>query len=409
MRIVQLNTVPYGSTGKIMLGLAAIARENGHDVRCYTAPNKRSTKLAKPLGSGSALQYAGSRISRNINIILCKLTGAEGRFCKKETKLLLREFDRFRPDIIHLHCIHGWYVNAPMLFDWAREHRVRIVWTLHDCWPLTGHCLYFDRAACSRWAGAEGCRDCPQRSAFPSTLPDRSSQMFALKRQCYEGQEGFCAVAPSEWMAGLARRSILGAEVRVLHNGIDLSIFKPSGKRLETRQQLGISPDTFVVMGAAFQWEQRKGSDTFRALASRLPEGFHILLVGQWPKGIAAPCGPRVTLIGRTYDAAELAQLYSSADVFVNPTLEDNFPTVNIEALACGTPVITYDTGGSAECLAPGCGCAVPKGDTDALEASILNARQEKPYTECACTARAADFDERKCLKRYLDIYNEQP
>lgn len=393
-----------------MLGIAAIARENGHEVRCFTAPNKRSVRLAKPLGSGSELQYTGNRFSRNINIILCKLTGLEGRFLKKETKLLLEEFDRFKPDILHLHCIHGWYVNAPMLFDWARERKIRIIWTLHDCWPLTGHCLYFDNARCNRWAEKDGCRHCPQRRTFPYTLPDCSARMFALKKQCYQGQKGFTAVTPSEWMAGLAKRSILGreAQVRVLPNGIDLGVFKPSGCREKTRLELGIAKDDFVIMGAAFLWEERKGAGAFRHLADNLPEGFHIILVGGWPDKAGKIESGRVTLIDRTFNAAELAKLYSCADAFVNPTLEDNFPTVNLEALACGTPVITYDTGGSAECLAPGCGCAVPKGDIAALQAAIVRARDEKPWSAEACTQRAAEYDERRCLGRYLDIYNEQ-
>lgn len=401
MRIVEINTVNYSSTGKIMLDIADTLRSQGHIVYCYCAPNIGTLKR-------DGTRFIGDELSRNAAIAFCKLTGREDLALKMSTKAFLEDLDQIQPDVIHLHCIHGWFVNAPLLFEYIKVHNTRVVWTLHDCWPFTGHCTYFDAVGCNKWKEEGGCNNCPQKDVFPESLVDYSNHMFKVKKETFCGVQNMTLVTPSKWLASHVKESFLKEyKIKVINNGIDLKIFHEYQDCSAVQQKYGIDKKKYTLLGVAFQWETRKGLDVFLQLRERLGQDFQIVLVGtsaaiekQLPEGIIA--------IRRTADQNELAQLYSCADLFINPTYEDNFPTVNLEALACGTAVVTFDTGGSAESIDPVCGTVVKKGDVDGMVKAIMYYYTSLPYSHSDCTGRAELYNKTKMARNYLKILEQK-
>lgn len=301
-----------------------------------------------------------------------------------------------RPDIVHLHNIHGYYLNYPLLFEYLREADVPVVWTLHDCWAFTGHCSNSDAIGCERWQ--EGCGKCPGTGTYPKALVDRSRANFALKQRLFTALGDRLTLVPvSEFLAAKVRKSMLGnCNIQVIHNGIDLDVFRPSAPKA-ARQ---------TVLGAAAPWMKEKGLYDFYELRKLLPrEEWDIVLVGLKPKEIAAlPAGIRG--LERTEDTAELARLYSAATVFVNPTHQDNYPTVDLEAMACGTPVAAYRTGGVAEAIVPGVGVTVERGDVRGLAEGVRRVATE--CTSAGCRAHAeACFDAKRCFEAYFRLYEK--
>ena len=306
----------------------------------------------------------------------------------------------FRPDVIHLHNLHGWYLNLPMLFDYIKDRNIPVVWTLHDCWSFTGQCPHYDMIGCTRWQ--TGCGDCSQFRSYPKTCFDCSRTMFRKKREWFTGVKNLTIATPSRWLADQVRQSFLkDYPVTVIHNGIDRSVFRPAVS--DIRKHYGMEGQ-YVLLGVAYAWDQKKGLDAFLELRRRLGPEYTIVLVGvdeqqarEMPEGIVP--------IRRTQSQQELAQLYSAADLFVNPTREDTFPTVNIESLACGTPVLTFDTGGSPECLDETCGAVVKKNDLTALEQVVRDICVNKRFSSEACVKQAEKFDRQIQIQQYLQLY----
>ncbi len=396
MNIVMLNSCNYGSTGNIMLGIAQMARKNGHCV--YTAcPEGRSMRMRKLENH----IYIGTRLGRNIHILLRRLTGFHGMFSVIDTWVFLKRLDRIKPDIIHLHNLHDSYINLPLLFGYIKRNHTRTIWTLHDCWAFTGQCPYFTMARCEKWR--TGCHCCTQLDIYPSSKIDRTKRMWKLKKKWFSGVSDMTVVAPSQWLAGMAKESFLKSyPIKVIHNGIDLRTFNPN-VRPSPRWQID-DEGKAVLLGVAFDWGRRKGLDVFIELAKRLGSRFQIVLVGTDEE--TDKLLPRnIISIHKTQNQRELAQLYASADIFVNPTREEVFGLVNAEALACGTPVITFDTGGSPEIPDETCGSIVDCDDIDALEREIIRVWKNIPYSESACIARAKQFDMERKYQEYLDLY----
>lgn len=393
MRIVQINAVPYGSTGRIMFQLADALEKRGHKVLCTSGFTWRKSSRADFFVTSNIFE-------KTAHTYLARLTGRTGGFSYMATKRLLKRLDDFAPELIHLHNLHGWFVNIPMLFDYIRKKDIPVVWTLHDCWAFTGHCPHFDAVNCEKWKTECSC--CPQYRSYPATFFDRSRKMYHLKRKWTEGISRMTIVPPSNWLGGLVRQSFLADyNIQVIHNGINLEIFTPESSTALT--------DTFksgkhIVLGAAYKWDHRKGLDVFLELSKRLDDAYRIVLVGTDDE-TDRELPDNIVSVHRTQSQREMAALYSAADVFVNPTREDNFPTVNMEALACGTPVITFDTGGSPEIPDESCGVVVPKDDVDALEREIRRVCKEKPFTAQQCLERAKVFDESNCIREYLELY----
>lgn len=394
MKIAAINTCDYGSTGKIMLQIASLAREHAHEIYTF------SKKWVRNKGNKGHI-YFGYFVDHAFHRIFGEILGLYEIFSFFSTLSLIRRLRFFSPNLLHLHNLHGSYLNLPLLFGYIKKHDIKVIWTLHDCWAFTGHCPHFTMAKCDKWEG--GCHDCPQFREYPKSFVDNSKYMYRLKKKWFTGVKNMTIVTPSEWLAGLVKESFLKEyPVKVINNGIDLSIFKPT--QSDFREKHGIG-DKYIVLGVAFGWGKRKGLDVFVELAKRLdPKKYQIVLVGtdneadkQLPESIIS--------IHRTQNQTELAEIYTAADVFANPTREENYPTVNMEAIACGTPVVTFKTGGSPEILDETCGSVVPCDDVDAMEREIIRVCETKPYSVEACLEKAKCFDKDEKFKEYIELY----
>lgn len=409
MLVCQINTVAgTGSVGRIAVSLYGACVEHGMEaVVVY--------------GRGHAPEGVGAWKMSGLMDFTCHVLrnfflGESGFGSVKTTADLLMWLDEVRPDVIQLHNIHGFYINIELLFGWLKKSGIPVVWTLHDCWAFTGHCAYFDYVDCDQWKA--GCQSCGQhRSAYPYAIfKDNARVGYRRKKEAFTGVPGLTLVTPSHWLAEKVGASFLREyPVEVIPNGVDLSVFKPGGSQRE-RGNSGM-----LVLGVANIWEKRKGLSYFVRLAGVLPENCHILLVGMGRRQRLAlkakecrgilPRG-KVTMLGRTNSRGELARIYSEADVYVNTTLEDNFPTTNLEALACGTPVVTFDTGGSPESLDANTGFTVQKGNLEKLaEAVNVIAGEESSRREWRrkqCRERAYLFEKDACFQRYTELYERK-
>lgn len=402
MRIAIINMLHVGSTGKIMFGIAEQARRRGHQVRTFSPRvYMRGTIMPAPFREGHT--YFGDRRENMLHTAADRLFGLNGCLSCFGTMQLIRQLKAFRPDVVHLHNLHNQTISLPMLFRYLCRAKIRVVWTFHDCWPMTGRCPHFAMAGCPKWQ--TGCGSCPQIKQYPRAYIDQTHMMWRMKQKWFTGVENMVIVTPSRWLADIVQRSGLRQiPVRVIHNGIDLAVFRPVQSTFRARYGCERRK---IVLGVAFDWDRRKGLDVFCALAARLPADYQIVLVGgndQTDRELPANVIP----IHRTQDQHELAEIYSAADVFVNPTREDNFPTVNLEALACGTPVVTFDTGGSPECIDETCGIVVPCDDVDALQQAIIHVVEDQPFTQEACVKRAQGFDQKERFAEYVDLYCER-
>lgn len=403
MRIVQVNTVcGTGSTGKIAVDLYKIAEEAGH-----------TPYIAYGRGSASAHVQGfkiGNVIDFDCHVLINFFLGKSGFGSKAVTKRFLRWLDKTKPDVLHLHNLHGFYLHIGMLFEYIKEHDIPVVWTLHDCWSLTGQCAFFDYANCDKWQ--TGCHDCPvYRTDYPYSLfKDNSKGNYAAKKSIFTGVPNLTIVTPSKWLADIVKQSYLkDYPVVVIPNGIDLSLFKPAVNQTSKAQPSDCtSPAAKIVLGVANVWTRRKGLDFFLQLSDMLGSAFHIVLIGLSKKqqaDIQSRFKERITAITRTSNQQELVSWYQKAYVFVNPTLEDNFPTTNLEALACGTPVITFQTGGSPECITDECGIVVEKGNIAKLKEAILTLENRPEITSSKCRERALAYDREARFKEYLKVY----
>lgn len=398
MKILQINCVyNQGSTGKIVESLKNTAAEA--EIETEVICGQRAALVPT-----NDVLYVQSKTEYYINNIVSRFLGNEGANFSNQTRKMLKLINPKDISLIHLHNLHGHYIHSGVLFEYIKEHSIPVVWTLHDCWAFTGHCPYFDLVKCDKWI--KGCEDCKQKKSYPQAFVDRSAEMYRRKKEWFMGVDNLTIVTPSNWLAEKVRQSFLHEyPLRVINNGIDLEIFSP--RQSDFRKKNRITENKFVVLGVAFGWGQRKGLDVFIRLAKRLnPEKFQIVLVGT-TDDIDKQLPTEIVSIHRTQNQIELAEIYSAADVFVNPTREDNYPTVNMEAIACGTPVVTFQTGGSPEMLDGETGSVVKCDDIDALECEILRIYEERPFKQKIFAKRAADFDKRIKFNEYIELYKE--
>ena len=402
MKIAQINFVTYGSTGKIMLQIAQTARQHGHQVKTFSTV-EFSKFGRKHLTMPEGHMEFGSFWENGIHHYCGTLLGLDGCFSQLGTRQLIRALEEFQPYIIHLHNLHGFRQNLPMLFHYIKKRNIRVVWTLHDCWTFTGHCPYFTTIKCDRWK--TGCHHCPQPGVYPKMILDTSRIMYGLKKKWFSGVHEMTIVTPSQWLADLTKQSFLkDYPVRVINNGIDLNVFKPTPSDFRTRYR--IAQEKHILLGVAFGWGERKGQDVFVELARRLDDSYQIVLVGT-NEAVDAQLPENIISIHQTQNQMELAEIYTAADLFVNPTREENYPTVNMEAIACGTPVLTFRTGGSPEILDETCGCVVDCDDVDAMEQAIRRICAERPYSLEACLKRAKSFDMKIKFEEYVKLYEK--
>lgn len=393
MKIVQINvSCGRGSTGKICLAVSKLLTQQGIENYILYAEGKSDY----PLG----IRYANHAYVK-LEALRTRILGNYGFNSELATRRLIRHLERIQPDIVHLHNIHGHNCNLSMLFGYLKKKKIKLFWTFHDCWAFTGHCVHFTTVKCTQWKGH--CVYCPLWNQH-SWFFNRTNELFEKKKELFTGLD-LTIITPSQWLAGLVKESFLkNYPVKVINNGIDLSVFKPTPSDYRERFEIK-DKGMHLLLGVAYCWDERKGLDVFLELSRRLDKAkYKIALVGTNEK-VDRTLSPEIISIHRTQDQRELAMLYSAADLFVNPTREDNYPTVNMEALACGTPVLTFRTGGSPEILDDTCGSVVDCDDVDALEREIVRICESSPYTEDACQKRAESFAEDKLFGEYVKLY----
>jgi len=388
LKIVQINSgANRGSTGRIADQIGATAIERGH---CSALAYGRN---AQP--GVSDYYRIGGHFNSLIHGFESVLADRHGLGSQMATKRLVNWLHAQAPDAVGLHNIHGYYLNYPILFDFIRRAGLPVLWTLHDCWPFTGHCSYFDRFDCLKWQ--KECHDCPMTSYYPRSLLDFSRRNFRLKKSVFCGISKLVIVTPSRWLKANVQQSFLSEyPIEVVHNGIDLKVFRPAEKCVSDS----------LILGVANTWDDRKGLRDFVKLRDLISRSIRIVLIGV-TKSQKRQLPPGVSGIERTESIQELVSWYQKASVFLNPTYSDNFPTTNLEALACGLPVVTYNVGGSPESLDHETGRVIEPGDIEGLARAIGElARGDRQAISAACRARAeALFNKDDRFADYVDLY----
>lgn len=391
MKIVQINSVcGSGSTGKICVAISKLlSKKNIENYILYA-----SGKSNYPLG----IRYMTS-FDVKLQSLKSRILGNYGFNSKRATKRMLKELDKISPDIVHLHNLHGHNVHLDVLFSYLKRKKIKIFWTFHDCWAFTAYCPHYDMIECDKWK-TDGCKNCPEKRRR-SWFFDRSQYLFEKKKQLFTGLN-LTIITPSQWLADQVKKSFLSKyEVKVINNGIDLSVFCPRESKFRHNYHI---EDKFIVLGVAFDWGIKKGIDVFVELSKRLDERFQIILVGT-NECVDKRLPENIISIHRTQNQTELAEIYTVADLFVNPTKEESFPTTHIEALACGTPVLTFDTGGCSEMLDETCGYVVEKNDVDSLEKKIISMYSKNLFSVEKCVARAEKFRDSEKFEEYIAVY----
>ena len=285
----------------------------------------------------------GSKLSYYFHILYSHFFCKQGFASSSSTKRIIRELDRIKPDIVHLHNLHGNFINIELLFNYLKIKNIKTLWTFHDCWAFTGKCVHFENAKCFKWK--YGCNNCPILFDSPTAYVDKTNWCYKRKKNLFENMD-LTIVSPSKWLSNYIKESFLkDYKLYVINNGIDLDIFKRSESNFRDKYNI---KNKKIILGVASSWSKRKGIYDFFTLSKILDDSYIIVLVGLSKKVIKS-LPNNIIGITRTENQQQLANIYSSADIFFNPTYEDTYPTVNLEALACGTPVLTYDTGGSPE------------------------------------------------------------
>lgn len=395
MKVLQINSVcGIGSTGRIAMDLHEILIEQGHE--SYIAFGRE-----EPQNCDTAIRI-GSPLDNYGHAVLSRIFDRHGFGSITATNKFVRKVEALDPDIIHLHNIHGYYINIEILFDYLKHSNKPVMWTLHDCWSFTGHCSYFDYVGCDKWKSE--CHDCSQTKVYPSSiLLDASRENYRKKKELFTGLRNMTIVTPSNWLANLVKESYLNEYlVQVINNGIDLEVFRPT--KSDFREKNGLQ-NKFVILGVASVWEKRKGFEYFIELSKSLKGDEMIVIVGLTEKQLKN-LPQNIIGITKTNSKRELAEIYSAADVFLNPTLEDNFPTTNLEALGCGTPVITFNTGGSIESIDELCGFVVERRNINALTETILKCKQNI-FDRKSCVERAKSYEKNYIFSEYLRRYKE--
>lgn len=393
MKVVQINSVcGLGSTGKIVCGIYEVSRKMGIDSYILYGVGNSDFENSQTIEGPRYLK---------MNVLFTRIFGKHGFYSFSATRRLIKILNEIAPDIIHLHNIHGHYLNVKMLFNYIKKSKIKVVWTLHDCWAITGHCSHFDYIGCEKWKS--GCYGCSQLKEYPKSLIfDRSKEAYKDKKTLFSGVKDLIIVTPSEWLAGKVRESFLKEyPITVIKNGV--SVLKIQRVESDLRHRLGLM-NKKVILGICMKLHTRKGGDYLIELAGMLNDEQVLVILGLETK---EKLPDNVIVLPRTNSVEELSKVYSMADVFVNTSLEETLSTVNIEAQVCGTPVVTFDSGGCPETVCDECGIVVRRGDMKALYNGVCKILEKQDFYSDECIKRASsEFDEREKFMEYVKLYN---
>ena len=391
LKVFQINSVcGTGSTGRIVCDIKDMLELKGH--KCQIAYGRGFYDDPNCIKIESDLVFKA-------HVFFSRITDRQGFYSSAATKRLVRSIEHFEPDIIHLHNIHGYYLDIRVLFEFLKRYKRPVVWTLHDCWAFTGHCAYFSYADCNKWK--TGCGQCPQKYSYPASFVlDDSKKSFAEKKRLFTGVENLNIVTPSNWLGGLVKESFLkDFPVKTIYNGLDLNVFKPS--KSDFKEKNGLKGKK-IVLGVANIWEKRKGLKDFIELSKILPIDYKIVLVGLSEKQISSL--PKEILgISRTENTQKLIEIYSSADVYVNASVEETMGLTTVEAMATGTPAIVYNATALPEVVDEKSGVIVSAGDINALYKMIVNMNLKSED----CILKAKDFEKNKQYELYMELYEK--
>ena len=396
-RLLQVNaSLNKGSTGRIAEQIATLARHRGWDTYIVHGSRYVNESAMHTLQSVTPM---GERL----HAVRSMLFDAHGLGSACATRRVIRDIQRIQPDVIHLHNIHGYYLNYKLLFRYLQTLDIPVVWTLHDCWPMTGHCSHFDMAGCDRWKSH--CHSCPLQKDYPKSLFfDRSRRNYALKKALFTSLPNVTIVPVSQWLGRVVSQSYLGQYPSVvINNGVDLSVFAPRPSDLRSR--LGLDGKK-VLLGVATAWKAEKGLQDYLSLSRQLPDEYRIVLVGvSEEQQRLLPDG----MIGvtRTESQTELASYYSMADVVLNLSYQETFGMTTVEGFACGTPSIVYDRTASPELIDDDCGKVVQAGNLEQLLAAIADVTShDKSHYADACRRRAVTYyNKEDRFADYVQLY----
>lgn len=390
MKIVQINaTCGIGSTGRICVSISQLLSSKG--IENYILYSLRNSSYS--LG----IKFTNEPI-RKIQALMEKLTGGYGFGAIISTIGLIKKLRKIQPDVIHLHNIHNRDCNISMLFRYIRRNNIKVYWTFHDCWAFTGYCTHYDLLGCNKWKTE--CCVCPQYRNF-SFFSDKSKYNFIEKKKAYADGVDMSIITPSRWLAKQVSESFLNKyDIRVINNGIDLSVFRP----IETNfRDIYRCHDKYIVLGISLSWDYKKGLDVFNFLAENLNDDYLIIMVGTINN--AKNVNKKILRIERTDHINDLVAIYSAANVFVNASREENYPTVNLEALACGTPIVAFDSGGTPETVPNGCGIVVPRNNMAGILNSVVNVCENNVVCRENCLKASINNDQNQCFENYLRLY----
>ncbi len=386
-----------GATGHILEQLGLMARGRGWDV--YTIHGTRHSNPSALTTLGQA-----SKVNELTHAVYSLVRDGHGLGLKHFTRNIIEKIRDLKPDVIHLHNLHGYYINYRLLFEYLSTIDTPVVWTMHDFWAVTGHCVHFDFIGCDKWQHM--CGDCPQCKSYPRSLVDKSQRNYLLKKRLFTSLDNLTVVPVSNWMAGVLHKSFLAKyPIEKIYNGIDTAIFKPTASDLRSRLNIG---DKTVLVGVAYSWLDYKGYADYFKLREVLDDSYVIVMVGVSPK-IKKNLPAGIIGIERLHDMNTMAQIYSMADATLNLSYQETFGMTTVEAMACGTPVIVYDRTASPELVTSDTGIVVVAGDINgvALAVQTIKTTGKQRYSEACIERVTALFDKDKCYAQYMDLYDK--
>lgn len=392
MKVFQINSVcGIRSTGRICTDLAEVLKTKGHECKIAYGREYVPEKYKE-------ISYRiGNNFGVKLNALKARIFDNEGFNAKRATKKLIKEIENYNPDVIHLHNLHGYYLNVKILFDYLKKADKPVVWTLHDCWTFTGHCSHFDYVGCKKWQTE--CHDCSQKNGYPaSKCKDRSKKNYLQKKQAFLGVKNLTIVTPSKWLKEKVEQSFLKEyKVEVIPNGIDLDVFKPTPS--DFRTCYGIE-DKKIILGVASVWSKRKGLQDFIELSKILDDSYKIVLVGLSKEQIKT-LPENVIGISRTNDVKELAEIYTAADVFFNPSVEETMGLTTVEAFACGTPAVTSNKTAVPEVVNESNGIVLEQIDPENAKSAVDELLNKKLLPETS----AINYEKFTKYNEYLEKY----
>ena len=394
MKIAFINSVAgFGSTGRLVSTLSMMDEVDG---KVYYGRKKDSSNAI-------SMRFTGD-IGNVTHAIGTYLFDEHGFHNAMETKKMLKDLDEFNPDIVHLHNLHGYYVHVGVLFDYLKGKNKKVIWTLHDCWSFTGHCAHYDGIGCDKWKNK--CYDCPITNEYPFSWNKHNvTKNYERKKEVFTSiKDNLTIVTPSYWLEEQVKHSFLKeCKVMTIHNGINLNDFKYTESSFREKYHL---EDSFIVLAVASVWDTTKGIEDLKELANSLPENIKLVVVGGTLSSNTTSI-ENALCIPRTNTVKELCEIYSASDVFINLTKQDTFPTVNIEALACGLPVITYKTGGSPEILTDKTGIVVEKNNIKKIKEVLIELAKNNSFKIEDCIEVASHYSLDKMYESYLGLYKK--